>query len=80
MSEEPKRVWNYRVLKSVDPNTGEEWFQMIEVYYDRPDGKPISYGEGPTFISDTAEGLKGVLEKHADAINKPFLTKEDFSK
>ena len=35
-------MWNYRVIKSVEEKTGDEWFEIHEVYYDQL-GKPMGY-------------------------------------
>ena len=65
--------WNHRVLAH---KQGEDvWFEIHEVYYNEK-GTPNGYTSETTPLSvgcDTLEGLKWVLEKMTECLQKPVL-------
>jgi hypothetical protein len=64
--------WNYRVVKSKDDD-GEEYFAIHEVYYNK-DGSIKLMTEEPVSVgSDTAEGIKWVLQKMVDSLKEEVL-------
>lgn len=70
------RHWNYRVIEFVTPED-EPWFSIHEVHY--RDGKPYAYTEDPAAVcSETTDGLRWVLARMAEAIDKPALRERDF--
>lgn len=75
-------TWNYRVFKKVLDE--EIILEVHEVYYNT-DGSPRSYSISPVSLFsvdgkeiDAINGLKWQLEKFQEALQKPFLTEEDF--
>ena len=68
--------WEYRVLKLV--NADGEWCHEIhEVYY--IDSKLAAYTEpAEEASSDSVDDLREMLDLMREALDKPFLVKEDF--
>jgi hypothetical protein len=72
--------WNYRVIRTRDPATGECSYGIHEVYYDKHN-KPTSYTEASIApFGETPKELKRCLELMAFAFKKPILDFEDFSR
>ena len=70
---EPKPHWNYRVLAFVSDVDDEVVFQICEVHYD-VDGNKMGYTDGPTTLSSEGiKGLKWILARQREALNKPIL-------
>jgi hypothetical protein len=68
--------WNHRILAHKDGD--EVYFEIHEVYYDE-DGKPISYtADGANVGSESLDGIKRVLDKMKECVNKPILSADDF--
>ena len=62
--------WNFRVL--VKEHNNELYFDVHEVYY--KNGIPDSYTKNPITIgSEDIEGLKWMINKINEGLNKPFL-------
>lgn len=74
-------MWNYRVFKSKDPECDEEYYTLIECFYDK-NKKPWAYSEEAKPFGNTKKELIQVLEMMLkDAKKKaPVLTEEDFNK
>jgi predicted RNase H-like HicB family nuclease len=73
--------WNYRVIKIYDP-TVEQWLEIHETQYDDA-GNPQSYSRkvdkhAGEVGSETVDGLRWVLDRMREALDKPILTAEDF--
>jgi hypothetical protein len=72
-------TWNYRVVKHTD-SEGITHFGIHEVYYDK-DGRPSMYTESAMApYGETLEELAEDLERMREALIKPVLTDEDFTK
>lgn len=75
--------WNYRVLEFAEPETGEPWQAIHEVYYD-DDGQPNGYAEDAAIVMSEEDGdgepmgLAWVLQKMSEALQKPVLREIDF--
>ena len=68
--------WNHRVLAHKDGD--EMYFQIHEVYYDK-DGKPDSYtANGVGVGAESLDGIKWVLDKMKECLDKPILSVENF--
>ena len=68
--------WNHRILAHKDGD--EMYFEIHEVYYDE-DGKPISYtADGANVGSESLDGIKWVLNKMKECVNKTILLADDF--
>ena len=68
--------WNHRVLAHKDGD--EMYFQIHEVYYDK-DGKPDSYtANGVSVGAESLDGIKWVLDKMKECLDKPILSVENF--
>lgn len=70
-------TWNYRVMKFVDAD-GEPWHEIREVYY--TDEKPTAYSGKAADVSSVENiiGLKWVLDRMREALDKPVLEEADF--
>jgi hypothetical protein len=68
--------WNHRILAH---KYGDEmYFQIHEVYYDK-DGKPDGYtANGVSVGAESLDGIKWVLNKMKECVNKPILLADDF--
>ncbi len=63
--------WNYRVMKTVHPD-GETEFGFHEVHYEG--GNVTKWTDKPVaVIGDTAEGMKDLASRLAEAAEKPAL-------
>ena len=68
--------WNHRIL--AHENGNDMFFQIHEVYYDKS-GKPDSYTKnGVSVGAESLEGMKWVLKKMKDCVNKPVLLADGF--
>lgn len=65
--------WDYRVIKTQDPETDEDLYEIYEVYYS--DTGDITYwSERPESASgDTLNGLKDDLMLQLKALEQPVL-------
>lgn len=71
--------WNYRVIKHVAPKTNEVFLQLHEVYYSDQDSEPNGVTiDAVTVGGETTDEIKWVLEKMAEALEKPILDYSDF--
>ena len=70
-------MWNYRVIKSVEEKTGDEWFEIHEVYYDQL-GKPMGYTSA-TVGSESLDEIKEVFKMMEIALSKLVLSNKDFN-
>ena len=70
--------WNYRIVNTKTENSGEDWFCLQEVYYNK-DNTPYAYCN-PSTGSETMESLKDVWHMINEAITLPPLQEEDFVK
>lgn len=64
-------TWNYRVVKFEQEND-EPWLEICEVYYNTH-GKPNAHTKGVSVGSETIEGLKWILEKMLESLDKPII-------
>ena len=64
-------MWNYRVIKTKDDETQEEYLEIREVYYDQL-GKPMGHCSA-TVGGETLGELETVLEMMTSALSKPVL-------
>ena len=71
-----RKMWNYRIIKSKDEETKEEWFEIKEVYYDQL-GKPMGHCTA-TVGSDKLEEIKEVLSMMAQSLDKAVIKDGDF--
>tara|TARA_R110001632_G_scaffold51400_1_gene128130 strand:+ start:8251 stop:8493 length:243 start_codon:yes stop_codon:yes gene_type:complete len=68
--------WNHRILAHKDGD--EMYFQIHEVYYDK-DGKPDGYTANAVSVgAESLDGIKWVLDKMKECVNKPILLADDF--
>jgi hypothetical protein len=72
-------TWNYRIMKSKCPRTGEFYYTLNEVFY-HDDGKPRAYCERDEVMGDTKDEIIDRLEMMLKDAKKdrPILTEEDF--
>ena len=68
--------WNHRVVDMTAENEGDPLFEIREVFYNR-DGIPVGHG-GPSVMSETMEGLREVVDRMKEALERPVLKPEDF--
>lgn len=67
--------WNHRVMKSKDGE--DDYYQIHEVYYNNK-GEPDSWTKnGVTVGAESVEGLRWVLEKMLESLDKEVLDYED---
>ena len=63
--------WNHRVMKSKDGE--DDYYQIHEVYYNNK-GEPDSWTtNGVTVGAESVEGLRWVLEKMLESLDKEVL-------
>jgi len=72
-------TWNYRIMKSKCPRTGEFYYTLNEVFY-YDGGKPKAYSERDEVMGDTKEEIISILKMMLTDAKKdrPILTEEDF--
>lgn len=67
--------WDYRVIKTQDPETDEDLLEIYEVYYAET-GEITHWSERPESASgDTLNGLKDDLMLQLQALEQPVLFK-----
>jgi hypothetical protein len=66
------RHWNYRLIKHSDGTFG-----LYEVYYDDVGNVETYTTEPCSFVSDTPESMRDILNMAAEALTKPVLNMED---
>lgn len=67
--------WNHRLM--VEQTDEEVYFSIHEVHYDM-NGKLKGYTEKPVSVtSESLEGVKWVLDKMAECLQKPILWSGD---
>lgn len=68
--------WNYRIFKRIHRNKylpePETLYEIRETYYDK-DGNINGWAETPDVIGDSADELKGTLEKMLQCLDKPLV-------
>lgn len=69
-------MWNYRVVKTKDEETKEEFLEIREVYYDQL-GKPMGHC-GATITGDTLEEIESVLQMMSQSVKKAIVKAKDF--
>lgn len=66
--------WNYRVLAFEDKKSKEVELRIAEVYYvDGACTKPNAYGDANPVSTEGLEGLKWLLDRQKEALEKPIL-------
>jgi hypothetical protein len=72
-------TWNYRIMRSKCPRTGEFYYTLNEVFY-HDSGEPRSYCERDVVMGDTKEEIISILEMMLTDAKKdrPILTEKDF--
>jgi len=72
-------MWNYRIMKSKCPRTGELYYTLNEVFY-HDDGRLKAYSERDEVMGDTKEEIISILEMMLSDAKKdrPILTEADF--
>ena len=63
--------WNHRVVRYPNTDTGQDIYELAEVYYDE-NGKVKGYGR-PFLIGDTQEELQELADRLLRAVAKPPL-------
>jgi len=73
-------TWNYRIIKKYIPITGDTFYILTEVFYDKK-GKFMAYSDGDNILGSSPEEIIESLEiMLADAKkDQPILTEEDFN-
>lgn len=73
-------TWNYRIIKKYIPATGDTFYILTEVFYDKKE-KLMAYSDGDNVLGSSPEEIIESLEiMLADAKkNQPILTEEDFN-
>lgn len=69
--------WNYRIIRHTDTITREEYYELIECYYN-DDGSLMGYTEYPSPDGGTVEELQESYKMMAEAFTKPVLNPSDF--
>lgn len=74
-------TWNYRIMKRTCPETGEIYYGLNEVFYNK-DGSLMAYTERDEIVSHSPSEVISVLEMMLKDAKKdrPILTEEDFKK
>jgi len=67
--------WNYRIIEFTEND--EISYQIYEVYYDDND-KIKHYADEPLIAAESVDGLKWMMNKMYEALNKPVLKESDF--
>lgn len=72
-------TWNYRIMRRKCKETGEIYYALNEVFYNR-DGSLMAYSETDEVVGNTKDEIISVLEMMIkDAKKKqPVLTEKDF--
>ena len=72
--------WNYRIIKKYIPATGDTFYILTEVFYDKKE-KLMAYSDGDNVLGSSPEEIIESLEiMLADAKkDQPILTEEDFN-
>ena len=66
--------WNHRVMKSKDGE--DDYYQIHEVYYNNK-GEPDSWTKNGVMVgAESVEGLRWVLEKMLESLDKEILDYE----
>lgn len=69
--------WNYRVIRTIDPN-GDEYYGIHEVYYD-DEGNPVSCTENSVNpIGESVEDLSHTVIYMMRAFTEPVLEMRQF--
>jgi hypothetical protein len=64
-------MWNYRVVKTTDEVTKEEYLEIKEVYYDAV-GTPMGYCDSDV-SGESLQEIRSTLELMMSALDKPML-------
>lgn len=67
--------WNYRVCRGVC-RTGEDFFEIKEVYYDNYDAPDSSCKA--TLCGESVEEVESTFAMMLAALDKPVLSEKDF--
>ena len=72
-------TWNYRIMKSKCPRTGEFYYTLNEVFY-HDDGKPRAYCDRDGIVGESPQEIVEVLYMMLTDAKKdqPVLSEEDF--
>ena len=69
-------MWDYRVIKTVDEVTKEEFLDIHEVYYNnigKPTARSLANASG-----ESVEQIRNSLNQMLLALDKPILRAKDF--
>ena len=69
-------MWNYRVVKTKDEETKEEFLEIREVYYDQL-GKPMGHCSA-TIVGDSLGEIETVLQMMTQSLEKAIVKAKDF--
>jgi hypothetical protein len=74
-------MWNYRIIRRKDKESGEVYYSLNEVFYNR-DGSLMAYSEHDEIIGNTESEIESILEMMISDIkkNRKVLTERDFKK
>ena len=74
-------MWNYRIMRRKDKETGEIYYSLNEVFYNR-DGSLMAYSEHDEIIGNTESEIESILEMMISDVkkNRAVLTEKDFKK
>ena len=72
---------NYRIMKRICPETGEDYYALNEVFY-KEKGALMAYSERDDIVGGSPEEIIEVLEMMLTDAKKdaPILTEKDFKK
>ena len=73
--------WNYRIMRRKCPETGEIYYSLNEVFYNR-DGTLMAYSEHDEIVGNTEGEIESILEMMMNDVkkNRKILTERDFKK
>ena len=74
-------MWNYRIMRRKDKESGEVYYSLNEVFYNR-DGSLMAYSEHDEIIGNTKGEIESILEMMISDVkkNRAVLTEKDFKK
>ena len=74
-------MWNYRIIRRKDKESGEIYYSLNEVFYNR-DGSLMAYSEHDEIIGNTESEIESILEMMISDVkkNRKILTERDFKK
>ena len=74
-------MWNYRIMRRKDKESGEVYYSLNEVFYNQ-DGSLMAYSDHDEIVGNTESEIESILEMMISDVkkNRKVLTERDFKK